>query len=136
MKDPKLIEVHSWLEKARQDLDAAAWLFEGPQNLLNAVSFHCQQASEKALKAYLTSVDEPFGKTHSLVALVGLCLKHDQDFVQLRSAATTLTPFAVMTRYPGDLPEISNAEAKDALGYAQQIWDFIIARLPEIDLYS
>jgi HEPN domain-containing protein len=131
MKNPQTDEIHSWLEKARQDLDAAAWLLESPQYLYNAVGFHCQQASEKALKAYLTWVDEPFEKTHSLVALVALCLKSDSDFVELRSAATTLTPFAVTTRYPGDLPEISAQEAKDALAYAEQIWDFILVRVPK-----
>jgi HEPN domain-containing protein len=33
-----------------------------------------QQAAEKTLKAYLTWRDEPFEKTHSLVALVSKCL--------------------------------------------------------------
>lgn len=131
MENPKLVEVHSWLVKARQDLDAAAWLLESPQYLYNAVGFHCQQASEKALKAYLTWADEPFEKTHSLVALVGLCLKSDPGFEELRSAATTLTPFAVTTRYPGDLPEITVQEAREALMFAKQIWDFILSRSPK-----
>ena len=37
MTDPKLDEVLSWLRKARQDLDAAAWLLESPQALFGAV---------------------------------------------------------------------------------------------------
>jgi len=71
-----------------------------------------------------------FEKTHSLVALIGLCLQSDNDFSELRTAATTLTPYAVTTRYPGDLPDVSHQEAKDALVLAQQVWDFILARLP------
>jgi HEPN domain-containing protein len=131
MTDPKLDEVLSWLRKARQDLDAAAWLLESPQALFGAVGFHCQQSAEKALKAYLTWQEQPFEKTHSLVALVGMCLRFSSDFEILRSAATSLNPFAVITRYPGDLPDISDHEAMDALNHAYQVWQTVLAHLPE-----
>jgi HEPN domain-containing protein len=98
--------------------------------LYSAVGFHCQQAAEKALKAYLTWRDEPFEKTHSLVALVGKCLPFDQSFEELRLAATRLTPYAVTFRYPGDLPELSSEEAGQALTLARQVWDFILPQLP------
>jgi len=136
MIDPKLNEVHSWLLKAQQDLDAAAWLLESPQALYGAVGFHCQQAAEKALKAYLTWQEQPFEKTHSLVALVGMCRKFDTSFDALREAATALSPFAVATRYPGDLVDITFQEAKDALAQAGQIFDFIMSRLPRQALNS
>jgi HEPN domain-containing protein len=131
MADPKNSEVRSWLMKARQDLDVAAWLLESPRPLSSAVGFHCQQAAEKALKAYLTWQERPFEKTHSLVALVGICLLFDAGFEALRRAATTLTPYTVITRYPGDLPEISTQEAQDALIHSRYIWDFILACLPQ-----
>lgn len=131
MTNPKLDEVRSWLTKARQDMDASAWLLESPQALYGAVGFHCQQTAEKSLKAYLTWHEQIFEKTHSLVALVGMCLQFSRDFDALRTAATTLTPFAVTTRYPGDLPDISAQEARDALELARQIWDFVLARLPK-----
>ena len=130
MTDPKLDEVRSWLLKARQDLDASAWLLESPQALYGAVGSHCQQAAEKALKAYLTWQEQPFEKTHSLVALVGMCLEFNADFDRLRAAATSLSPFAVTTRYPGDLPEISAEDARDTLVQAPSIWEFILAHLP------
>ena len=130
MPNPKRDEVRSWLVKARQDLDASTWLLESPQGLFGAVGFHCQQAAEKYLKAYLTWQEQEFEKTHSLVALVGMCLQFSADFNGLRTAATTLTPFAVITRYPGDLPEISAQEAMEALELARQIRDFILAHLP------
>lgn len=130
MTNPKLDEVRSWLAKARQDLDASVWLLESPQGLFGAVGFHCQQAAEKYLKAYLTWYEQVFEKTHSLVALVGICLQFSADFDDLRTAATTLTPFAVITRYPGDLPDISAQEAREALELARQIRDFILVHLP------
>jgi HEPN domain-containing protein len=131
MANPRLDEVRSWLTtKAREDLEASAWLLKSPSALHGAVGFHCQQAAEKTLKAYLAWQEQPFEKTHSLVALVGMCLKFSSDFDILRNAATTPTPFAVTTRYPGDLPDISAQEAKEAINLARQIWDFVLTHLP------
>jgi HEPN domain-containing protein len=131
MTDPKLDEVHSWLHKSTQDLQASAWLLESPRALYGAVGFHCQQAAEKALKAYLTWQEQPFEKTHSLVALVGMCLQFNRDFDVLRTAATSLTPFAMTTRYPGDLPDISAEDARDALEQARKICEFVVAHIPK-----
>lgn len=89
--EAKINETRAWLEKAVQDLQSAKWLLSSPDALYNAVGFHCQQAAEKTLKAFLAWQDEPFEKTHSLVALVGKCLSFDQDFQGLRQAAVTLT---------------------------------------------
>jgi len=58
----KIKETHAWLEKAKQDLQSAKWLLSSPDPLYNAVGFHCQQAAEKMLKAFLTWHDEPFEK--------------------------------------------------------------------------
>lgn len=131
MTDPKVDETRSWLVKAHQDLEASAWLLESPHALYGVVGFHCQQAAEKSLKAYLTWQEHVFEKTHSLVALVGMCLQFSNDFEELRTAATTLTPFAVITRYPGDAPDISEQEARQALVLAHQIWNFVLMRLPK-----
>ena len=57
MRDPKIMEVSSWLGKAQEDLHSAEWLLESPHGLYAAVGFHCQQAAEKALKAYLSWIE-------------------------------------------------------------------------------
>jgi HEPN domain-containing protein len=106
-------------------------LLSSPDALYNAVGFHCQQAAEKTLKAFLAWQDEPFEKTHSLVALVGKCLSFDQDFQGLRQAAVTLTPYAVAFRYPGDLPELTLEEAERAYTLAEKVWEFLILKLPQ-----
>lgn len=48
------------MSKARNDLAAAERLLEGAQPLTDIVSYHCQQAAEKALKAYLILKDKAF----------------------------------------------------------------------------
>jgi len=130
MDKAKVLEVVNWLRKARQDLFSAVWLLESPDQLYSSAGFHSQQAAEKSLKAYLTWSDQPFGKMHSIVALVALCLPLDPQFENLRSAAVTLTPLAVALRYPGDLPELSREEALTTLELANQVWTFVIERLP------
>jgi HEPN domain-containing protein len=67
MENPNIREIRSWLTKAYQDLRSADWLLESPDSLYHAVGFHCQQAAEKCLKAYLAWKESPFEKTHSLL---------------------------------------------------------------------
>jgi len=50
--------VRRWLEKAADDLSAAELLVEGELATYWTVSFHAQQAAEKALKALLTRHQE------------------------------------------------------------------------------
>ena len=50
MNDPKLDEVRSWLIKARQDLEASAWLLESPQPLYGAVDSTASKPPKKRSK--------------------------------------------------------------------------------------
>lgn len=129
MDKAKSDEIRVWLDKSWHDLRAAERLLIGSDPLCDAAGFHCQQAAEKSLKAYLTWHDVPFEKTHSLVALVAQCLMLDPSFEELRSATTTLTPYAVASRYPGDIVALTEAEAQAALKLARQVWDFVRQRL-------
>ena len=74
-------ETHVWLDRARRDLRAAKLLIAGDANA--EALFHCQQAVEKALKAFLTFHQKPFRKTHDLGDLSMACLAIDDS---LRSA--------------------------------------------------
>jgi hypothetical protein len=82
------------------------------------------------LNAYLTWHDHPFGKTQSLVAIVGKCLTIDNSFEDLRKAATTITPYSVTTRYPGDISEVPKNEAEEAIGLGHFVWEFVTSMLP------
>lgn len=52
--------------------------------------FHCQQAIEKALKAFLTWHDEPFRKTHDLGELGTQCVTLDDTLTALLRRAAPL----------------------------------------------
>ena len=92
MDEAEADAVRAWLLKGRHDLESAEWLLVRPEPLCDAAGFHSQQASEKALKAFLTWHDEPIERTHSLVALLAMCLPFDTSFNTLRRAAIALTP--------------------------------------------
>jgi len=66
MRPDLLAEVRDWVQRAVEDLrEAEHDLTAEPPPLRGAV-FHCQQAAEKALKAFLTAHEEPFRKIHDL----------------------------------------------------------------------
>lgn len=56
--DPVLVsETKEWLIKATQDLRSAEHALTALPPLLGDVAYHCQQATEKALKAFLEIAD-------------------------------------------------------------------------------
>jgi len=71
--NPRLEEVSEWLQKAEKDLLSARILLEHDPPVLETACFHCQQAVEKALKAYLVWKGVPFERVHSLPYLLDLC---------------------------------------------------------------
>ena len=92
--------------------------------------FHCQQAVEKALKAFLTWHDCRFRKTHDLVEIGGQCVALDPTLEPLLRRAAPLTEYAWKYRYPGEVPEPTQAEAEDALALTQEVIDAVLVRLP------
>lgn len=93
--------VQRWLAKADSDLRAAEKLAESSE-FFSEVAFHCQQAAEKYLKAWLIAKQQQPPRTHDLEKLVYLVA----DFLPLvpddERLATFLTPYAVLSRYPAD----------------------------------
>jgi HEPN domain-containing protein len=52
---PEDAEIRRWLVKARHDWSAATKILSPDCQELDVAAFHCQQAVEKTLKAYLVS---------------------------------------------------------------------------------
>jgi HEPN domain-containing protein len=92
--------------------------------------FHCQQAVEKAFKAFLTWHDHPCRKTHNLEELGEACLRFDESLRPLVDRAVPLTEYAWRFRYPGDPGEPSLVEVGDALAVAREAYEQVVARLP------
>jgi HEPN domain-containing protein/predicted nucleotidyltransferase len=119
-----------WLQKSANDLAGAQRLIGGDPPLVDLAAFHCQQAVEKTLKAFLTHHNEPFEKVHDLGLLCRDCEKIDPDFSTICERVGTLNRYAVLLRYPGP-KEPSADEIREAVALVQEVWDFVLARLPE-----
>jgi len=82
-------------------------------------STHAQQCVEKYLKALLVSQRQAFPRTHDVVALHDLCMRHG---LRVRVDQDTLEPlaaYAVQVRYPGEDP--TPDEAREAVQIAQAV---------------
>lgn len=122
-------EAGDWLLKARRDLEAARRLLIGDEPLLDVAVYHCQQAGEKALKAFLAYHSSPFEKTHSLPMLLWQARDLDATLDRLLESAEFLTPFATRFRYPGARLEPEADEAREAMLRAGEILHLIEERL-------
>ena len=127
--EAKVELVRQWLAKVEHDLAAVERALQPPP-IADVAVFHCQQAAEKALKAYLTWHDQPFRKTHLLQELVRQCAALDPAFAALAAAAATLTPYASEFRYPEGPADPTPEATVEALRLAQLVVAFVHQRLP------
>jgi HEPN domain-containing protein len=118
-----------WLDKAKSDLATANILINGTEKHLDTGVYHCQQAVEKSLKAFLTLHGSIIAKTHDIEMLVSLCSKYDRSFSQFLEMATEITPYATEFRYPGELMEPSAMDAESAYHIASELLAFVGAKI-------
>jgi HEPN domain-containing protein len=93
--------------------------------------FHCQQAAEKALKAFLTFHDQPFRKTHDLASLGKQCANIDATLEALVDRLDDLSEYAWAYRYPTGFAEPTPGDIEEARRAAQEAIKEIFRRLPE-----
>ena len=91
--------IKAWLQNAADDLASAQRLLEIEPMILNSACFHCQQAAEKSLKAFLVSKGNDAERTHDLSFLIDECARFDAIFETID--ILNLNEFAVNARYPG-----------------------------------
>jgi len=132
MDNAKIRLVKSWLTKADHDLGSAKILLEQTPPYLDTAIYHCQQAAEKALKAFLTHNDISFEKTHNLSSLLALCESIHPNCRDYYEEAETLTPYATAFRYPSEFfeEELEVEQVDQALDYATKVYEFVKTNLP------
>ena len=115
--------VAEWYTYADRDLATAEYLCGMYPQPLEIICYHCQQAAEKYLKAYLVFREgqEP-PKTHDLTLLSIECSKTESRFENVGRACEMLTRYGVLPRYPTEI-EVFENDMQKALEYARQIRD-------------
>ena len=102
--------------------------------------FHFQQATEKALKAFLyTQIkSQQIFFTHSVDELIEMAITFDKDFEKVRSSKK-LDQYYIPTRYPNGLPGgvpsryyTDPDETKQAMLLAKQVINLIEKKLESI----
>jgi HEPN domain-containing protein len=130
--DPILVlETKGWLKKAAIDIRSAEHAFTAVPPILSDVVYHSQQATEKALKAFLVWNNVLFRKTHSIEEIGEQCLVVDSTLKTLIDQGVPLTQYAWEFRYPGDIEEPAQEESEEAVQVAKKIYQHIPERLPE-----
>jgi HEPN domain-containing protein len=107
------------VRKAESDIEVAREIASGKRPHSDETCFHCQQATEKYLKALLQETGSPVPRTHDLAELLILVLPHDATLRPLSRGLLFLSQFAVDYRYPGK--HARKRQAESALRWAERI---------------
>jgi HEPN domain-containing protein len=121
-----------WLAKARNDLLNADNNLNSDEVPADTVCFHCQQAAEKLLKAYLVGNGQLFPITHDLFLVLEKILPLNSDAVSLRDSLAILMPYAIEIRYPDDWYMPTEEDAREARIVADHVLTWLEGALPDI----
>jgi len=121
-----------WLAKAKNDLLNADNNLKSEDVPFDTVCFHCQQAAEKILKAYLVGTGQSYPITHDLFLILEKILPLNKDAENLRDALAILMPYSVEIRYPDDWFTPTEEDTREAREAAEHILKWLANALPQI----
>ena len=123
-----------WLHQAKHDVDIAMGHLE--RGDYSDACFMAEQASQKALKAFLTAQGQRSVTIHSVARLAESCAKFDPVFSSHITPGRILDQFYIPTRYPDALapPAVpfesySRTQGQEALDAARAILAVVAQRL-------
>ena len=118
-KDPT--DPHAWLARAKGNLNLAEKGGRLKGVLLEDLCFNAQQAAEKALKAVCLAQGKDIPKTHSLIHLMDILEADGIEIPKNVRDADILTQYAVQSRYPSIMEELTRDEYREALRLAANV---------------
>ncbi|MEM3415703.1 MAG: HEPN domain-containing protein [Thermoproteota archaeon] len=122
--------VLKWIKKADGDLKVVKHLIAIDEPPTDILCFHCQQAIEKYLKAFLTFWDVRVKKTHDMNTILNLCIGQDEEFKRLdKEKISGLSYYAVEVRYPEEFYIPTLDETKEYFTLALGVKDFVLKKL-------
>lgn len=125
-----------WMEYASEDL-AAALLLTEDGTCVNTACFHCQQAIEKTLKAYLLFVSGNSMDGHNLSWLVRQACKFNSAFGRFISRAAVLNPYYIECRYPSDRWQTPDAETlSQTIDVTRELYEYVCSIIYDGDYHD
>lgn len=121
------LRYRDWIDKSERDIKSAKILKEHDCGN-DVVAFHCQQAIEKILKAYLIIKGDGVVSGHSLLYLCKLAQGHEGNFKKYIKDCGFVNQYYIETRYPADSPLIvSDYEADECIKIAEEIYNYVMS---------
>ena len=108
-----------WLNRARSSLAMATSRI--PEAYLEDLCFQAQQAAEKAIKALMIKRGIDFPYVSDLAQLLSLLEEGGESIPNLVAKAEELTPYALVTRYPGTVRAVVEQDYLDAIAVAEAV---------------
>ena len=125
-----LIEyIKQWIIKADHDLGTAKVTYLHIPEFKDTVTFHCQQAVEKYLKAYLIFLEIEFKHTHDLVYLLDILFQKDKDIKNYYDKISQLQNYAVEVRYPNETIFLTDEKILDAINTSKKIREYVTLKM-------
>ncbi|MBU0580111.1 MAG: HEPN domain-containing protein [Candidatus Margulisbacteria bacterium] len=115
--------VNLFLNKAKKDIKTARSLNIEDPDFQEAIVFHCQQAIEKYLKAFLIKNNVEYAKIHDLEFLIQEAMKIDKTFEKFIEIAELFNEYAVEIRYE-NIP-LSKEDTLNSLDKITEFENFI-----------
>ncbi len=122
-------DVNKWIEKAEHDILTVQTIIEYQPLVLDTACFHCQQAAEKYLKAFLVFKKQEIIKTHAIDFLIKQCAKFDSEFKDINIKDIQI--FAIDARYPDDSIEPTMEETNEYLQIVNEIKALVLEKIKE-----
>ncbi|MGL4664301.1 HEPN domain-containing protein [Clostridium butyricum] len=121
------LRYRDWIDKSERDIKSAKILKEHDCGN-DVVAFHCQQAIEKILKAYLIIKGDGVVSGHSLLYLCKLAQGHEGNFKKYIKDCGFVNQYYIETIYPADSPLIvSDYEADECINIAEEIYNYVMS---------
>lgn len=117
-----------WQNVANLDLESAKFLMNMNSVPFQIVCYHCQQAIEKYLKAFLAFCGNEILKTHDLLMLNKKCEEYDSSFKTIYKDCLETNDYAVHTRYPF-YEDLTEGDALLAIKSAERVKEFVTAKI-------
>jgi len=132
MAEGEIEIARQWIAKANNDLLNADNNLNAQDVPYDTVCFHCQQAAEKLLKAYLVANQKTYPVTHDLALLLEQILPLNPKAEKLRDVLSILTPYAVEIRYPDDYYMPTREDAVEARNAIAEVYEWLKSTFPSI----
>jgi HEPN domain-containing protein len=119
-------EIKEWIEKADHDLGSAKVIYLHLPEYFDTIAFHCQQATEKYLKAVLVFYRIDFLRSHDLIYLLELLSRKIEIDEMKFKDAFSINSFGVQIRYPNKIVKLTNVEIESAIKISEEFRNFAI----------